>query len=278
MKVRLSLPVCNPQIGRFTAVAYPEPMMTEPAVRISRLPLDPAQRLRALDVLSPAEAERFRRAPHDGFLLGRLLLHELADELASELTGQLTGELTGELTDRLTDRPTGAPVAITAVCAQCGEEHGRPVAAGLWLSVAHAEDLVVVAAAATPVGVDVEPVDADIPGEYGGNVHSWTRLEAVLKADGRGIVVDPRDVVFQDDATPSGTAAAETAAAETPAPETAAAGTATPGTAAAVSATVAGVRYFVREVDFDAAFVISLAWAETGPRAIHQTGRQAETR
>jgi hypothetical protein len=250
-------------------------MMTEPAVRISRLPLDPAQRLRALDVLSPAEAERFRRAPHDGFLLGRLLLHELADELAGELTDQLTGELTdqltgeltdrltGELTDQLTDRPTGAPVAITAVCAQCGEEHGRPVAAGLWLSVAHAGDLVVVAAAATPVGVDVEPVDADIPGEYGGTVHSWTRLEAVLKADGRGIVVDPLDVVFQGDATP---------------PETAAPGTATPGAAAAVSATVAGVRYFVREVDFDAEYVISLAWAETGPRAIHQTGRRAATR
>jgi 4'-phosphopantetheinyl transferase len=198
-------------------------MITEPAVRVARLPMGPAQRLCALDALSPAETERFRRTRDEGFLLGRLLLRELAEESA------------------------GAPVTITAVCAQCGEEHGRPVAAGLWLSVAHAGDLVVVAAAPTPVGVDVERADAHIPGEYGGHVRSWTRLEAVLKADGRGVVVDPGDVSFAA-AAPSATA------------------------------TVAGSRYSVREVDFDAAYVISVAWAETGSRAIHQTDRRGTTR
>jgi 4'-phosphopantetheinyl transferase len=215
-------------------------MMTEPAVRIARLPMDSARRLRAHEVLTPAEAERFRRNPDEGFLLGRLLLHELADELM----------------DDLVDQPPGAPVAITAVCAQCGEEHGRPVAAGLWLSVAHAGDVVVVAAAVAPVGVDVERADARIPAEYGGNVRSWTRLEAVLKADGRGIVVHQLDVVFQSTTAPAKAAPA----------------------APAVTATAAGVRYSVREVDFDAEYVISLAWAETGPRAIHQTGRRAATR
>jgi 4'-phosphopantetheinyl transferase len=224
-------------------------MMTEPAVRIARLPMDSARRLRAHEVLTPAEAERFRRNPDEGFLLGRLLLHELADELM----------------DDLVDQPPGAPVAITAVCAQCGEEHGRPVAAGLWLSVAHAGDVVVVAAAVAPVGVDVERADARIPAEYGGNVRSWTRLEAVLKADGRGIVVHQRDVVFQSTTAPAKAALAAQATPAAPA-------------VSAVTATAAGVRYSVREVDFDAEYVISLAWAETGPRAIHQTGRQAETR
>lgn len=140
--------------------------------RVAHLPLDDARRVRALELLSGAESERQRRNPSDGFLLGRLLLQELAVEL------------------------TGAPVAITAVCPQCGEEHGRPTSETLWLSVAHTDDVVVAAAARVPVGIDVERADAAVPAEFGGTAAAWTRLEAVLKADGRGVVVDPADVHF----------------------------------------------------------------------------------
>lgn len=151
-------------------------------LRVGRLPLTAAQRLRALELLSGAEAERQRRNPSDGFLLGRLLLRELVAELS------------------------GAPARITAVCPECGEEHGRPVSDVLSVSVAHAGDVVVVAAAGTPVGVDVEPADAEVPAVFGGSVTAWTRLEAVLKADGRGVVVDPGEVRFTDTGTAAGTA------------------------------------------------------------------------
>jgi hypothetical protein len=76
-------------------------------------------------------------------------------------------------------------------CPHCGSvEHGVPyVDAPVQLSVAHATGLTVVAVSLDgPVGVDVE-WEADL---------SWVRAEAVAKANGLGIVVEP------DVATPAG--------------------------------------------------------------------------
>uniref|UniRef100_UPI00293E24A3 4'-phosphopantetheinyl transferase family protein n=1 Tax=Clavibacter sp. MX14-G9D TaxID=3064656 RepID=UPI00293E24A3 len=93
-----------------------------------------------------------------------------------------------------------------ARCATCGGPHGRPVLGGsraldaLHASVAHAGDAVVVAVSGHgPIGIDAEPSDREVPS--GMSLARWVRIEAVLKADGRGLLVDPALVRFEDDAT-----------------------------------------------------------------------------
>ena len=111
-------------------------------------------------------------------------------------------------------------VTVTAVCVRCGAEHGRPElqwpdAAGPPpnVTLASCSGLVVAALAppGVPVGVDVEPRRASLGREpmrradlamvLGGPsrsaVRRWVRAEAVLKADGRGLRVDPGAVVVR---------------------------------------------------------------------------------
>ena len=143
------------------------------------------RRAAALALLTPAEASRFasEREP-ERFLTGRMLLRELAAEL------------------------TGLPlksITVTAACPDCGREHGRPRVDGVFVSLSHSGAVTVAAASAeAPVGVDMEPRDA--PPERlaairdvarGDDLTHWTRVEAVLKADGRGLRVDPREVGIQ---------------------------------------------------------------------------------
>lgn len=141
-----------------------------------------------LAVLSAAERERYdsstssARAP---FLAGRMLLRELA------------GDLTGI---------TPGAVDLVAVCPDCGGPHGQPVVVGSRLQVSLTHGPGVVAAAASwgaPIGIDLEPRTAD-PGVLAAlgtvtgtaSVEHWSRVEAVLKADGRGLRVDPSRVAF----------------------------------------------------------------------------------
>lgn len=111
-----------------------------------------------------------------------------------------------------------APSMLTLVqrCPDCGGAHGRPVVcdrAGtpcprLCASVSHTGGLTLVALArCSQLGVDVEERGSGstrahqlgdlLPGN-GDALSRWTRLEAVLKADGRGLRVDPGDVVWGD--------------------------------------------------------------------------------
>jgi 4'-phosphopantetheinyl transferase len=99
-----------------------------------------------------------------------------------------------------------ADVTVRARCATCGGAHGRPVLGGsraldgLHASVAHAGDVVVVAISADgPIGVDAEPRDREAP--PGMTLAGWVRIEAVLKADGRGLAVDPARVRSAPDTT-----------------------------------------------------------------------------
>jgi len=120
---------------------------------------------------------------------------------------------------RLADTPP-ALVRLNYDCAVCGRSHGRPVvvapqAAVRWhVSISHADALVMVAAtAAGPVGVDIErtaatgfdgfdevaltarertEVERCAPAaQTWARAVYWTRKEAVLKATGRGLAVDP---------------------------------------------------------------------------------------
>ena len=83
---------------------------------------------------------------------------------------------------RYSGRPP-ADVRFDRACATCGQPHGKPVAAALGLehSVSHSGDLVAVAVARSPVGVDVEQLDGRSRPVGGGDPQALARL--VLDAD-----------------------------------------------------------------------------------------------
>jgi 4'-phosphopantetheinyl transferase len=137
-----------------------------------------------------------------------------------------------------------ADVRFDRTCDQCGEPHGKPVidagviesgvieGGAVEHSVAHSGDLIAVAVARTPVGVDVEQLDGR-PHPLGGDgdpealahlvlspaeqavlaavppagrarafLVAWTRKEAVTKATGDGLRAAFSDVVVAADAGP----------------------------------------------------------------------------
>lgn len=157
--------------------------MSTPELRWIRSTINDKVRSRALSVLSPVELERYGStvaANRDSFLAGRMLLRDLAADLTNA---------------------TPAAVHLEAVCPECGGPHGQPVLvdSDLHLSLSHAGDVVVAAASwGSPVGIDVEnrvqpPERVTAIGALTGeaSVLHWTRVEAILKADGRGLRVDP---------------------------------------------------------------------------------------
>jgi 4'-phosphopantetheinyl transferase len=173
---------------------------------------DAAPRLSAL--LDHAERERWAAyrldADRERFLVGC----GLAKTVVAARTGR---------------RP--AEVSFDRTCRRCGQPHGKPAVrhGDLEFSVAHSGDLVAVAVATAPVGVDVEQLEGR-PHEVGGGdpaalarmvladderaalaeVHpsgqaraflvAWTRKEAVTKAKGDGLRVPFGDVVVAADA------------------------------------------------------------------------------
>jgi 4'-phosphopantetheinyl transferase len=172
---------------------------------------------RLAGLLDHAERERWaayrRDADRDRFLVGCAL----AKTVIAARTGQ---------------RP--AEVNFDRTCPRCGKPHGKPALrrGGLEFSVAHSGDLVAVAVAAAPVGVDVEQL-AGRRREVGGGdpdtlarlvladeeraalasvqpsgrarafLVAWTRKEAVTKAKGDGLRVPFSDVVVATHPGPS---------------------------------------------------------------------------
>ena len=166
-------------------------------------------------LLDTAERERWtayrRDADRERFLVGC----GLAKTVIAARTGQ---------------RP--AEVSFDRACRRCGKPHGKPAVRGsdLEFSVAHSGDLVAVAVAAAPVGVDVEQL-AVRPREAGGGdpaalarlvladaeraalaavpasgqarafLVAWTRKEAVTKATGDGLRIPFSEVVVGAHAT-----------------------------------------------------------------------------
>jgi 4'-phosphopantetheinyl transferase len=124
---------------------------------------------------------------------GELLLRRGTDTDGRALLRALVAELAGV---------AEAGIRIVARCPDCGGDHGRPVvmapdaATDVRVSLAHAGGVTVAAAlVGGAVGIDAEPrphaADA-FPA-----LRRWTRIEAVLKADGRGLRVDPETVEFE---------------------------------------------------------------------------------
>ncbi|WP_091230393.1 hypothetical protein [Microbacterium sp. 3J1] len=114
----------------------------------------------------------------DAFVAGRALIRGLVREVSGR-----------------------SEVSIDSRCERCGRHHAAPRADGVSLSVSHTEGLVVAAAAPWPasVGVDIEPSSsaarvAELASLFAPaaapDLAGWTRLEAALKADGRGLDVD----------------------------------------------------------------------------------------
>jgi 4'-phosphopantetheinyl transferase len=142
-----------------------------------------------LALLSPSDRERaagLAPARLNRFLQGRLLLRDLVGDLFPDAVGWLV-------------QP--------GVCRKCGLRHAGTELEGVpaRASVSYAAGLVVAAVAPTSrvcrLGVDVEPAIADstrvedlrrlLGASTEPVVRRWTRVEAVLKADGRGLLIDP---------------------------------------------------------------------------------------
>ncbi|WP_051172412.1 4'-phosphopantetheinyl transferase family protein [Microbacterium indicum] len=104
----------------------------------------------------------------------------------------------------------GDPAAeIAHACPRCGSAaHGRPFVAGspVPISISYADGLAIVAAApgARAVGIDIERADDTRAAELGPlfapedppSIRDWTRIEAAVKADGRGLRISPAAVVL----------------------------------------------------------------------------------
>ena len=165
-------------------------------------------------LLDDTERQRWagyrRDADRERFLAGCAL----AKMVIADSTGQRPGD-----------------VSFDRTCRNCGRPHGKPALRGgrLELSVAHSGDLVAVAVAAAPVGVDVEQLEgrtrplggdrdpdalarltlADTeraalaavppPGRARAFLVAWTRKEAVTKATGDGLRAAFRDVIVAAD-------------------------------------------------------------------------------
>jgi 4'-phosphopantetheinyl transferase len=180
---------------------------------VARAPDRPEALGRALDLLTDEERERlgrFRRpADAASFAAGRALVR-LA---LAPLVGASPQELVFDTWCEVHSSPHGKPRLVEP-------------AAQLDFSLSRAGARLVLAVASAPVGVDVERLDRDVGADVariafaederaeldavppaaraGAFLACWTRKEAVLKALGHGLAVDPKSVsvTFLDGAEP----------------------------------------------------------------------------
>ncbi|MFD7158842.1 4'-phosphopantetheinyl transferase family protein [Kribbella sp. NPDC059898] len=103
-----------------------------------------------------------------------------------------------------------ASIRLDRTCPECGKPHGKVRADGVELSVTHSGELVGVAFADRPVGIDVEKIDPEVDVDGVARIafaadevrelarrtgidkvrlftEYWTRKEAALKATGQGL-------------------------------------------------------------------------------------------
>ncbi|AZI58317.1 4'-phosphopantetheinyl transferase superfamily protein [Nakamurella antarctica] len=158
----------------------------------------------ATSLLDTCELDRLRQLRHRVDRQRYLVRHALARLILGEALNVPASEL-------VFDRS----------CSRCDAQHGKPVVLGnpLHFSMSSAGDLVVLATCSRPVGVDVEIITrVEFPGFDGvalttdesalvaalpagrgaaARARYWTRKEALLKASGQGLAMDPREVVAE---------------------------------------------------------------------------------
>jgi phosphopantetheinyl transferase len=183
--------------GHRSVSAVPAQSLTRLLVALA--PERPEELGRALDVLSGEERERigrFRRpADAASFAAGRALVRLALARLVEAAPGELVFDTWCELHSS----PHGKPRLVEP-------------AAELDFSLSRAGPRLVLGISPAPVGVDVERLDRDVePGvariafadderaelyDAGPDAFlaCWTRKEAVLKALGHGLAVDPKSV------------------------------------------------------------------------------------
>lgn len=153
----------------------------------------------------PAAAADVRLGPVDSArLLGLAPPQQAALRNGRALLGRLLAELLG----------AEAPSVDATSCQHCSAPHGPVRAGSAHVSVAYAGPLVAVAAgrpdACAALGIDVELLTGDVAARPQLSrflgvapelaVRRWTQVEAVLKADGRGLRVDPGQVRLENGA------------------------------------------------------------------------------
>lgn len=182
------------------------------------------QRRRAVEALSASDRVRLRQmrdARADAFLTGRLLVSLSLEHPAFDLdlgrSSSPTPESVGQDRERGFEALPGRARAgaVEVVCAHCGSTgHGKPSIPGLPVltSITYAGGTVFVALAGTDdvsaLGIDAEErrLDADpspalslarrSASDPARDLERWTAVEAILKADGRGLRIDPGEVQF----------------------------------------------------------------------------------
>lgn len=171
-----------------------------------------ASRPRLLSLLSDAEYrrwERFRRVEDQSRFL-------VAHALARIVLGRGLGGAPGD-------------VAFSTICPRCGGDHGKPRVeyprVGAELSLSHSGEQVIVAVALhVPLGVDIEQVPQAPPSNdlieaalsqaerhhfatlpeslrRAAFARYWTRKEAVLKATGHGLSIEPNTLTVSPPGT-----------------------------------------------------------------------------
>jgi len=97
-------------------------------------------------------------------------------------------------------------------CPRCGAaDHGQPFAEGVALSLSHAGGVTLAALSEGPVGIDHEPLGVNVPrdvvahpSETDDPLRLWVRKEAVLKATGLGLRIDPTSFWIDESGQPGG--------------------------------------------------------------------------
>jgi 4'-phosphopantetheinyl transferase len=161
------------------------------------------------------------RAPYELVVADRVYIDGVVERLGPSDRARLEGAGDAErdrflvgrsailvAVSRLVGEPVDA-LTVDAVCTTCGGQHGAPVVVGarreVHVSLAHGSDRAFAVAAYHQIGVDAEPRSTpaarltairDVTGGRGRDpLGRWTAIEAILKADGRGLRVDPAQVL-----------------------------------------------------------------------------------
>ena len=185
--------------------------LTAPAVAV-RAAADPAGGLETF--LSPDEQRSMLRFKHETDRLDYAASHALFRLLAARHLGLSPGAAAG--------------LTVSRRCAGCGSsEHGKPSIAGVELSLSrsHGTVMAVAGPAGTQLGADIERIPADLfagfddyvlapeertgpgmveppesspHGDVTARIALWVAKEAVLKAAGLGLALDPATVSLVD--------------------------------------------------------------------------------